>query len=150
MTTDSSEQTQRCALVWRIGYVRWLCVLGGLVFIRAPLGWTAAITVALYNIAPFWFTPRFTEQQLRLFGWIILALDGIALALTTALVVQPRDYPVPLLLLFFEASLYSGFESLSFQRTNNCGDTRRRAVIGQIPGARFSYPSEAKNQANTR
>jgi hypothetical protein len=59
---------------------------------------------------PFCFAPRFTVRQLRIFGWVILALDGIMLLLISLLMARQRDYPIPMLLLFFEASLRAGFE----------------------------------------
>lgn len=110
VTDASDEGSQRRALAWRISCVRWLCVLVGLALNRSPLSSAVYASVALYNIAPFWFTPRFTMRHLRRCGGIILVLDGIALMLTVLPLVQQGNYPLPLLLLFFETSLHAGFE----------------------------------------
>lgn len=110
VTDASDEGSQRRALAWRVSCVRWLCVLVGLALNRSPLSSAVYAGVALYNIVPFWFTPRFTMRHLRRCGGIILALDGIALMLTVLQFVQQGNYPLPLLLLFFEASLIAGFE----------------------------------------
>ncbi len=110
VTSDADERAQRRALAWHIGCVRWLCVVFGLAWNRAPLCVAIYAGVALYNSVPFCFAPRFTARQLRVFGWAILALDSIMLLFISLLMAQRRDYPIPMLLLIFEASLRAGFE----------------------------------------
>lgn len=108
MATD--ERGQRLTLAWRIGCVRWPCIIVSLMLDRTPLTPGVCLCVAFYNLSPFAFAPRYTTRQLRLLGGVTLLLDVIALMLVSLPMLRRGGYPVILLIIFFEASMRFGFE----------------------------------------
>lgn len=79
---------------------------------RMAFTYAVTVVVALYNIVPFQFADRCTARQLRILGWALLFFDAIALSLASFPIIQQRNFPVLILLLFFEASVIVGFEPL--------------------------------------
>lgn len=110
-SANGDERSQRQTLIRRISGVRWIGVVAAIALNRMPLTYVVIVGVALYNIVPFWFADRWTMRQLRLLGWILLSLDMAAAMLASISTIQQRNFPVLLLLLFFEASVLVGFES---------------------------------------
>lgn len=109
-SAHGDERSQRQTLVRRIGGVRWLGIIAAIALNRMPFTYGGIVGVALYNIVPFWLAGGWTVRQLRILGWVLLSLDTAAALFASIPTIQQRNFPVLLLLLFFEASILGGFE----------------------------------------
>lgn len=144
-TADRDEYVQRLTLARRISGIRWLCILAGLVACRSHSFVSASVfvAVALYNVLPSFYASRSTLSQLRRFGKVLLALDGIALLFVSLPLVTWGEYPVPFILLFFAASIRLGYEPPRTSAVGMAATTIVGVGVGLLPLLRGDYMQDA-------